>query len=122
MNNNDPGFENFLREFEPLRPRALPGGSVSNLQWRRFAAAAVLVLSLGSVTWFGFHNNRPTTAPPSTDQTQREEEWRKFSLIQWTRLAEEDPRGFDAELNEASRESLPGFHEVNSSLRALAKP
>jgi hypothetical protein len=122
MSDNDPGFENFLREFQPRQPRALPDGSVPRLPWRRLAAAAVLVISFGSLAWFPFRKNRIEEAPRSIDLTRHEEEWRKFTLIQWTRLAEEDPRALDAQLNEASRKSLPGFNEANSSLRALAKP
>jgi hypothetical protein len=122
MSDNDPGFENFLREFQPRQPRALPGGSVHSLQWRRLAAAAVLVISFGSLAWFAVRNNRTHEAPPSIDLTRHEEQWRKFTLIQWTHLAEKDPRALDAQLNEASRKSLPGFNEANSSLRALAKP
>jgi hypothetical protein len=122
MNDNDPRFENFLREFQPRSPRTLPSGSVNDLQLRRLAAAAVLAISLGGMGWLAFRNKRPAMAPPSTDLIRREEEWRKFTLIQWTRLAEEDPRALDANLNEASRKSLPGFNEANSSLRALAKP
>src|SRR5271156_3680463 len=96
MNDNDPGFENFLREFQPRQPRALPGGSVNSLQWRRLAAAAVLVISFGSVAWFAFRNSRMQDAAPSMDLTRHDEEWRKFTLIQWTRLDEEDPRALDA--------------------------
>lgn len=123
MNDNDQRFENFLREFEPCHPHALPSDYGSELQWRRLAAVAVLAISLGSIAWFGFRNNRVAMTPPSAEQlAQRKDDWPKLTLIQWTRLAEEDPRAFDAELNEASRKSLPDFNEANSSLRALAKP
>jgi hypothetical protein len=123
MNENDPRFENYLREFEPRRPRAISSGPASDLQWRRLAAAAALTISLGSLAWFALHNKRKVTAPQYTKQlTQRDDDWRKVSLIQWTRLAEEDSRALDAELSEVSRKSLPSFDQANSSLRALAKP
>jgi hypothetical protein len=123
MNENDPRFENYLREFEPRRPRAISSGSSSERQWRRLAAAAVLTISFGSMAWFAFHNKRQTTAPQYTDQlTHRDDDWRKVSLIQWTRLAEEDSKALDAKLSEVSRKSLPSFDQANSSLRALAKP
>ena len=123
MNDNDPQFENFLRGFEPRRPRVLPSDSGSELQWRRLAAAAVLAVSLGSVAWFAFRSKREAIAPPSVERlARRQDDWPKLTLIQLTRLAEKDPRALDAELNEASRKSLPDFNEANSSLRALAKP
>jgi|SRR5271163_1226008 len=123
MNENDRQFEDFLREFKPRRPRALPGDRSIELHSRRLAAAAVLVVSLGSVVWFAFNNKRLATAQRSSDHlAQRQGDQPKLTLIQWTRLAEENPRAFDAQLSEASRKSLPGFNEANSSLRALAKP
>lgn len=123
MNAPDSKFENFLREFKPWRPRALPSDSARELQRRRLAAAAVLAISLGGVTWFAFSNKRSASVShlPAAP-TQGQDEWRQFSLIQWTRLAEQDPRALEVKLNEASRKSLPAFSEANSSLRALAKP
>ena len=122
MNEHDHKFENYLREFTPRRPRALPSSAVNDLQWRRLAAAAVLAISVGSMAWFALHNERQSSAPPSKELSRRDEGWRKFTLIQWTHLADEDPRALDANLDEASRESLPSFNKANSSLRALAKP
>jgi hypothetical protein len=123
MNEHDHEFENYLREFTPRRPRALPSHSVGSLQVRRLAAAAILAISLSSVVWVAFSNKRSSSVPQLTDErTRQQQDWLQLSLIQWTRLAEQDPRALDAELNEASRKSLPAFNEANSSLHALAKP
>jgi hypothetical protein len=123
MNENDRQFEDFLREFKPRRPRALPEGGAIGLLPRRLAAAAVLVVSLGSMAWFAFNNKRATTSQLSSDQlTHRQSDPPKLTLIQWTHLAEQDPKALEANLNEASRRSLPGFNDPNSSLRVLAKP
>jgi hypothetical protein len=90
---------------------------------RRLAAAAVLAISLGGVTWFAFSNKRSASVSQlPAAPTQGQDEWRQLSLIQWTRLAEQDPGALEVKLNEASRKSLPAFNEANSSLRALAKP
>jgi hypothetical protein len=123
MNENDRQFEDFLREFKPRRPRALPDDRAIGLHPRRLAAAAVLVVSLGSMSWFAFKNKRPTTPQLSSDQlTYRQGGPPKLTLIQWTRLAEQDPKALETTLDEASRKSLPGFNDPNSSLRVLAKP
>lgn len=123
MNEPDGKFENFLREFKPRRPRALPSDSARELWTRRLAAAAVLAISLGGVTWFAFSNKRSASVSQlPAAPTQDQDEWRQLSLIQWTRLAEQDPGALEVKLNEASRKSLPAFSEANSSLRALAKP
>jgi hypothetical protein len=123
VNEDDRQFEDFLREFKPHRPRALPGDRAIGLHPRRLAAAAVLVVSLGSMAWFAFQNKRPATPQLSSDQaTHRRDDQLRLTLIQWTRLAEQDPNALETNLNEASRKSLPGFNAPNSSLRVLAKP
>ena len=63
MNASDHKLENFLQEFTPRRPRALPGDSLRALPARRFAAAAILVISLGGITWFAFSSQRSTHQP-----------------------------------------------------------
>jgi hypothetical protein len=123
MNENDRQLEDFLREFKPRRPRALPDDRAIGLLPRRLAAAALLVVSLGGMFWFAFNNKRPTSPQLSPDQlAHRQGDSPKLTLIQWTRLAEQDPKALEANLNAASRKSLPGFNDPNSSLRVLAKP
>jgi hypothetical protein len=123
MNENDRQFEDFLREFKPHRPRALPDDRAIGLHSRRLAAAAVLGVSLGSMLWFAFNNKRPETARLNSDQlTHHQDDPPKLTLSQWTRLAEQDPKALEVNLNEASRRSLPGFNDPNSSLHVLAKP
>src|SRR5271154_7070900 len=40
MNTDDREFEEFLRGFEPQRPKALPAIQAPRAEWRRWAAAA----------------------------------------------------------------------------------
>jgi len=123
MNENNREFEDFLREFKPRRPRVLRSELTIGLHPRRLAAAVVLAVSLGTMAWFVFNNRRPATPQLSSDQLKhRQDDQPKLTLIQWTRLAEQDPKALEANLNEASRKSLPGFDDPNSSLRVLAKP
>jgi len=123
MNENDRQFEDFLREFKPRRPRALPDDRLIGLHVRRLAAAAVLVVSIGSMFWVALSHKRPATQQPSSDRlAHRQDDPRKLTLIQWTRLAERDAKALEVNLNEASRRSLPGFNDPNSLLRVLAKP
>lgn len=123
MNENDRQFEDFLREFKPRRPRALQGDLTIGLLPRRLAAAAVLIVSCGSITWFALNNKRPAAPQLAIDQlTHRLNDQPNLTLIQWTRLAEQDPKALEANLNKASRKSLPGFNAPNSSLHVLAKP
>ncbi|HZC65641.1 MAG TPA: hypothetical protein VE545_03650, partial [Candidatus Dormibacteraeota bacterium] len=53
MNQRDHDFENYLREFKPRLPRALPELSVENMgQWQRLAAAALVFIACGSAVYF----------------------------------------------------------------------
>jgi hypothetical protein len=123
MNENDRQFEDFLRDFKPRRPPALQGDLTIGLLPRRLAAAAVLIVSCVSMTWFALNNKRSTAPQLAADQlTHRQNDQPNLTLIQWTRLAEQDPKALEASLNEASRKSLPGFNDPDSLLRVLAKP
>src|SRR5260370_37332959 len=53
MENNDRKFEEYLGEFRPRKPRALPELIVHRQVWpRRLAAAAAIAISLGASLWF----------------------------------------------------------------------
>ena len=124
MTDHDEQFENFLREFAPVKPRALP--EVSN-RWgncRRFAAAAVLLLGCTLAARFAW-NGRPSTStveratPPAPAPVEARPG--QASLISWTQLALRDPQRLDQELAAQSRRLLPRFDQPESTLRVLAK-
>lgn len=121
MNRDDERFENYLREFAPRPPASLPFASTAAPLWRRFAAAAVIVIAFGASVWFG-RRQRPES---QLDQMTRvlgvkRNGPKRVTLGQLRRLVN-DPNEFDAALANASRQELPDFRESTSALRVLAK-
>lgn len=126
MENNDKEFENYLAEFEPRKPRALPELVVHRKVWRqRLAAPAAMAIFLGASLWFARRKSelnkggRVTTNPTSMAATKSPAS--PLALLPCTRLALQDPEQFDAQLTEASLRVLPDFQRSNSTLRVLAK-
>jgi hypothetical protein len=126
MTDYDEQFENLLREFQPVQPRALVEGSDSRQSGdlRRLAAAAVLLFGCALSGWFAFRGRsstgtaqRSAIPAPVIDQTES----RQPSLILLTQLALRDPQRLDAVLDAQSRTGLPRFDQPQSTLRVLAK-
>lgn len=125
MNGEDRKFEEFLREFEPRRPRPLPSLPAPKDVWRRLVAAAVIFAAAGVSTWVCFiqlgnkskqHNataERDTPAPAMSVPA--------ISSVMLTRAALEDKEQFETETNALARSSLPAFDRADSTLGALAK-
>jgi hypothetical protein len=125
MSGEDEQFEKYLSEFQPRRPRALPAAPARTPAWLWGAAAAVLVIVLGTYVWVLHRANvakqwefsaRNVAGAPSAKVEQSER-----SVLRLTRLAEEDPQRFEAELADASRRVLPNFRGKDSTLRVLAE-
>ena len=122
---NDEQFENYLKEFEPKKPRTLPELKAPAANWRRFAAAAAVILLCGTSVWRGFRE-KPTVGivlssipqKPATDKTAGE---RKKTAFELKKAALEDSAKFEAMLVRESQEALPGFSARDSALHALAK-
>src|SRR4029077_4325286 len=124
MEQHDEQFENYLREFQPRRPRALPLSEDDPiLMWRRLAAAAAVTLAFGVSLWFAGRGPAPApigvvakkaAAGPGSQAV-------RFSRLSMTQLAVNDPRRLDAVLASASRNALPDFRAEDSTLRVLAK-
>ncbi len=124
MEQHDKQLENYLREFQPRRPRALPMSEKDPiLMWRRLAAAAAVTLLSGVSLWVA--GRRPAPAPigvvvkkaaagPASAAV-------RFSRLSMTQLAVNDPQQLDAVLASASRSELPDFRAEDSTLRVLAK-
>jgi hypothetical protein len=125
MRDPEEQFENLLREFEAVRPRALPQVLDPHIYyWGRFAAAAVLLLSCALSAWLVWHGQ--SSANPSQRaalplQSAEPSPPRHLSLISWTQLALRDPQSLDKELDAQSRIVLPRFDLPQSTLRVLAK-
>jgi hypothetical protein len=121
MDENDEQFENYLREFEPRGPRALePKRQPALDSWRRLAAAAGVMIALGTSLWLVLHSPRWQALQTVTVGTPRPVRV-PLSIVPLTKLAATDPARLDAELTAASRQVLPDFRGDKSTLRVLAK-
>ncbi len=126
MENDDTRFEEYLGEFEPRKPRALPLDAGSKRVWlRRFAAAATIAIALGTSLWHVRKKNalnkgefaaKTAIVAPDTKSAPQ-----PLALLPLTQLALRDPEQFDAQLTAASLRVLPDFRGSNSTLRVLAK-
>src|SRR5258706_11076784 len=120
MDENDEQFENYLREFEPRGPRALePKRQPALDSWRRLAAAAGVMIALGTSVWLVLHSSgRQQFQTVAVDKATVHV---PLSIVPLTKLAATDPARLDAELSAASRQVLPDFRGDKSTLRVLAK-
>ena len=121
MQYEDGQFENYLREFEPRRPKPLPIAFATRFNRRRLAAAAAVLIALGTASWLVLQGHPPRVAvreakyPPKASFSVRP------SVLRLTRMAVEDPLKLDAELAEESHRILLNFRSKESTLRVLAK-
>ncbi len=128
MEEHDQQFENFLREFKPRRPRALPEtGIAAPGSWHRLAAAAALTIAIGGSVWLASrkatqsHLENLGSDDPQIAQGNARGASQRLELFPLTRLALTNPERLDATLTEASRTVLPDLRGNNSTLRVLAK-
>jgi hypothetical protein len=122
MEKHDEQLENFLREFQPRRPRVLPSVAPASDRARRAAAGAAAALALAASLWFALR--QPTwqrAEVTATRVTVPEIRSVPLSVFSLTQLAVNDPARFDAALDDALRRSLPNFRGSSSALRVLAK-
>ncbi len=124
MNEEDPRFETFLREFEPRPPRPLPATRSVWRSWPRLAAAAALILAIGSISlWIGLRQreSRRAVGQSSAPSLSASSTNRPPSTIALTQAAIDDGPEFEQQMDAMSRRSLPGFARKDSTLRVLAK-
>ncbi len=123
--NDDEKFEDFLRQFRPREPRALPAikrtGASSTEWWLRIAAGLLLIV--GGFFWMYRIGKTPTQN--TTNQTQiypaaKTNVAQSIALGRMTRLMLEDPAKADAELDKASSQLLPDVKRSHGALGALA--
>jgi hypothetical protein len=124
MRRDDDELERYLSEFRPRAVRPLELPKPATRAWtRRLAVAAVVLLCIGGGLWYGRRNvaiptpsqNTPTAQVETPAGTARPN---PFVL---TKLALEDERQFEAQLDADSRLVLPSFQGEQSSLRVFAK-
>jgi len=127
----DEHFANYLREFEPRKPRTLPIELLEKKTnprfdgWKRLVAAVVLISICGTLLWTGWRQKPVAQSAKSGKSlklvTETAEEGRKKTTFQLTKAALEDSAAFEAILRQESQKSLPKFEEPDSALRALTK-
>lgn len=120
---NDEELERYLEEFRPRALRPLEVQRPTLPPWLKpMAAAAVVLACAGSAVWFS-QKTTPNSAvlPVEMDQPGLTEEGQKPNLFTLTRLAFEDDREFQNELEKESRAELPSFESRASGLRILAR-
>jgi hypothetical protein len=126
MENSSKKFEEYLGEFQPRKPRALPELVVHRQVWpRRLAAAAAIAISLGASLCFvrrkNALNSGKIVAKNSTSMLEAKSPPRPLELLPLTQLALQNPEQLDAQLSTASPRVLPDFRGSDSTLRVLAK-
>ncbi len=126
MKEHDEQFENFLREFQPRRPRTLPAALADKPIWhRRLCAAGLIIFTMGVSLWVFRQESTSHKDLTSAGKTQVLPDAKPapetLSMFPLTQLALEDPARLDTVLTEASRHVLPSFQGSESMLRVLAK-
>jgi hypothetical protein len=110
-------LENYLREFKPRAPRALPLIRPAQ-NWRRLAAAIAILLFGTASLWGVFHHAKHDVA---VVRIVVEQPSLVASTIPLTKLAFENPREFESALDAQALKTLQKFDRTDSALRALAK-
>ena len=120
---HDQEMEQYLRSFQPraVHPLKMDRPAEEN-QWRRLAAAAVMLLAVGTSVWYAQVNwpkVRENTRPQAVQSNRVQQ--RKLNSLQLTRLALTDQEKFNELLAEQSRMVLPNLKSEQSMLRVLAQ-
>ena len=125
MNGDDRRFEEFLRKFEPRRPRPLPSVPAPRDVWRRLTAAAVIFAATGVSIWVCFgqlgRKNVQRNAEVERDIPAATKSVPTISSTMLTQEALENRQQFENETDALARSSLPAFDQSDSTLGALAK-
>lgn len=124
MQNEDEDLEKYLSDFQPRDVRPLEVKHAEHSAWiGRLAAAAVVVLSVGTGLWYSRHRSSAPRVEEKLPVVRIE-----FHIavpgthtILLTKMALENPKQFDEEMNEESRLVLPELRGQQSTLSVLAK-
>ena len=124
MRRDDDDLERYLSEFRPRAVRPLELPKPATRAWtRRLAVAAVVLLCIGGGLWYGRRNVAAPTPSENlpTAQIQNPAVTGRLNSFALTKLALEDERQFETQLDADSRLVLPSFQGEQSSLRFFAK-
>jgi len=121
---DDNELEKYLREFQPRAVRPLESLRQTAIPWRgRLAAAAVVLFSVSGGLWYAIHKSNMPRAEVKLETSRGEAlvQERRVNSILLTKLALEDPKRFEEQLEVESRQVLPDLQGQQSTLRALTK-
>jgi hypothetical protein len=123
MNDNDQKFEEYLRGFEPVRPRPLPLAARASYGPRRIAAAAVAAVLIGIWSWLAAGRDARSVQGPAAEEPlgNTAELAAGTSAASLTRIALDDKNELDVRIDEVAAQVLPCCRGAHSSLSALAK-
>jgi hypothetical protein len=123
MQRDDHELEKYLRKFKPRDPRPLDvRPPLANAWIGRLAAAAIIAISVGGWFWYARYEARgPALQNVETQQREVLEVRQNPTAISLTKLALEDDKQFQAELEAQSRRVLPDFRGQQSTLNIFAK-
>lgn len=110
-------LENYLREFQPRMPRALPATNPAQT-WRRLAAAVALFFLCAASIRSVYQGQGPKRAGLTT--STKEVKPRPSSRL-LTKLALENPARLEAALYSETSNTLQRFDGPESALRVLSK-
>ncbi len=120
----DHDLEKYLGEFQPRAVRPLETSRPTAMFWLgRLAAAALVLLSVGGGLWYVQHESKMPRvglklATPRIEARVKET---RFNPVLLTKLALDDPKRFEEQLEVESRHVLPDLQGQQSTLRVLAK-
>ena len=124
MKRNDEQLEKYLSEFQPRSVRPLGAAQGATGKWTGWLAAAALVLvSVGGGLWYARTEKKIVRTEISAPRVRVE--FRTVdgppSSTTLTKLALEDPKRFEEQLDAESRQVLPDLQGQQSTLRVFAK-
>jgi hypothetical protein len=122
MENDDRELEKYLNDFQPRAVQPLPQRVVHPRLVRLPAAAALLVM-IGGGFWYAERDRHSPSSRPQVQAIQIEFHLgdRTMNTIDLTKLALEDKKQFEIQLEAQSRQILPDFRAQQSTLQSLAK-
>jgi hypothetical protein len=122
MQEDNKELERYLNEFRPRAVRPLELRPVAHMVWpRRLAAAAVVLLAAGAWLWYAGRGTKleQETTKITTQKGSPVVDW-KANTIVLTKMALEDPKRFEEQLDEESRRVLPDLRGQHSTLGVFA--
>ena len=117
MPDEDLKFEEYLRSFQPIKPGLLQPVASISFAPRRIAAGVAAAALIGLLAWLSI-GRESTITPRRTNLTPTRAEISAGAL---TRIALEDGKQFDIQLDEMAPSIWPCCSGPRSSLAVLAK-